>query len=159
MQEFMDVVKGRRSVRKYEESQVTDDKLETVLEAVKWAPSCANTQCWSSSMTHFDGKNTAADIFRYHEETKHHFERYARSAEYMDWENQPNPFRFYEKTRIVELPLLKTRPPGGRIRICTSGTTTRCREFTIETIAGVLELSLGLVGLESRGSLAMVSCA
>lgn len=46
MQEFMDVVKGRRSVRKYEESQVTDDKLESVLEAVKWAPSWANTQCW-----------------------------------------------------------------------------------------------------------------
>jgi nitroreductase len=46
MQEFMDVVKGRRSVRKYEDTQVPDEKLETVLDAVKWAPSWANTQCW-----------------------------------------------------------------------------------------------------------------
>ena len=46
MQDFMDVIKGRRSVRKYEETPVSDQKLETLIEAVKWAPSWANTQCW-----------------------------------------------------------------------------------------------------------------
>jgi nitroreductase len=47
-----------------------------------------------------DGKNIARDIIRNHEETKHHYDRYARSAGYMDWDNQPNPFRFYEETRF-----------------------------------------------------------
>ena len=44
-------------------------------------------------MTLPDKKNALAEIIRYHEETKHHYHRYARSAGYMDWENQPNPFR------------------------------------------------------------------
>ena len=32
-------------------------------------------------------------VMRYHQETKHHFFRYARSLGYMDWANQPDPFR------------------------------------------------------------------
>ncbi len=46
MQSLMDIIKTRRSVRKYEDTPVDDDKLNTVLDAVKWAPSWANTQCW-----------------------------------------------------------------------------------------------------------------
>lgn len=30
-------------------------------------------------------------VIAYHERTKHYFDRYARSAGYMDWNNQPNP--------------------------------------------------------------------
>ena len=54
--------------------------------------------------------DSLAEIIRYHEETKHHYHRYARSAGYMDWENQPNPFRFYDQTAVVELPLLREDP-------------------------------------------------
>ena len=46
MTEFMDIVRGRRSVRKYEEREVPVEALNTILEAVRWAPSWANTQCW-----------------------------------------------------------------------------------------------------------------
>ena len=46
MVEFMEVVKARRSIRKYEEKDIPDELLNQVLEAVKWAPSWANTQCW-----------------------------------------------------------------------------------------------------------------
>jgi len=46
MPSFMDIIRTRRSVRKYEDAPVSDDNLNTVLEAVKWAPSWANTQCW-----------------------------------------------------------------------------------------------------------------
>jgi nitroreductase len=46
MQTFMDVIKERRSVRHYETTPVPDEMLMTVLEAVRWAPSWANTQCW-----------------------------------------------------------------------------------------------------------------
>jgi len=44
-------------------------------------------------------------ILDYHEATKHHFHRYARSAGYMDWQNQPQPFRFFEGAKMVQLPL------------------------------------------------------
>jgi nitroreductase len=46
MQYFMEVVKGRRSIRNYEDTPIPDEKLTAVLEAVQWAPSWANTQCW-----------------------------------------------------------------------------------------------------------------
>jgi SagB-type dehydrogenase family enzyme len=44
---------------------------------------------------------------RYHQETKHHFSRFARSLGYMDWANQPDPFRRYEGSPVFALPLLK----------------------------------------------------
>jgi nitroreductase len=46
MAEFMDIVKTRRSIRKYEDRDVPPQALDTILEAVRWAPSWANTQCW-----------------------------------------------------------------------------------------------------------------
>ena len=46
MNGFMDIVRGRRSVRKYEPRPIPQEALDTVLEAVRWAPSWANTQCW-----------------------------------------------------------------------------------------------------------------
>ncbi len=45
-------------------------------------------------------------VMRYHQETKHHFNRYARALGYLDWENQPNPFRRFEGAPLIPLPLL-----------------------------------------------------
>lgn len=39
-------IKERRSVRNFEDKPVPDDLLHSVLEAVQWTPSWANTQCW-----------------------------------------------------------------------------------------------------------------
>ncbi|MFQ5780179.1 MAG: SagB/ThcOx family dehydrogenase, partial [Nitrospiria bacterium] len=47
---------------------------------------------------------TAIDVvLDYHQRTKHHLNRYARALGYMDWENQPNPFRHYHSTSIIPL--------------------------------------------------------
>jgi SagB-type dehydrogenase family enzyme len=46
-------------------------------------------------------------VLRYHQETKHHFSRFARALGYLDWANQPNPFRRYEGSPLLALPLLK----------------------------------------------------
>ncbi|HSB99232.1 MAG TPA: SagB/ThcOx family dehydrogenase [Burkholderiaceae bacterium] len=43
---------------------------------------------------------------RYHERTKHQFNRYADGPAQLDWVNQPNPFRRYEGTPLIHLPLL-----------------------------------------------------
>ena len=47
-----------------------------------------------------------ATVIRYHQETKHHFFRYARALGYMDWANQPDPFRRYEGAPLLRLPLV-----------------------------------------------------
>jgi nitroreductase len=44
--DIMEAIKGRRSVRAYKPDPVPEEKLQKVLEAVQWAPSWANTQCW-----------------------------------------------------------------------------------------------------------------
>jgi len=43
--ELMEAIRGRRSVRKYTPDPVSDADVETVLDAARWAPSWANTQC------------------------------------------------------------------------------------------------------------------
>ncbi len=43
---IMEVIKSRRSVRNFEDKAVPEDLLQAVLEAVRWTPSWANTQCW-----------------------------------------------------------------------------------------------------------------
>ncbi len=42
----IECIKTRRSVRKYKSNPVSKEDLNKVLEAVRWAPSWANTQCW-----------------------------------------------------------------------------------------------------------------
>jgi nitroreductase len=44
--ELLEAIKTRRSIRKYTSDPVDDEKVEAILEAGRWAPSWANTQCW-----------------------------------------------------------------------------------------------------------------
>ncbi len=46
MGELMDAIRERRSVRNFTDQDVSDEVLNQVLEAIRWAPSWANTQCW-----------------------------------------------------------------------------------------------------------------
>ena len=44
--ELFEAIKNRRSIRHYTTDPIDDDKVNQVLEAGRWAPSWANTQCW-----------------------------------------------------------------------------------------------------------------
>lgn len=44
--DVMDAIRQRRSIRKYSERPVEDDKLNKVLEAARLAPSASNRQNW-----------------------------------------------------------------------------------------------------------------
>lgn len=44
--ELMDVIKQRRSIRKYKTTPVPEKDIDYVLEAARLAPSWANRQCW-----------------------------------------------------------------------------------------------------------------
>ena len=46
MTDLMTLIRERRSIRKYEDRQVADEDLQQILEAVRWAPSWTNCQCW-----------------------------------------------------------------------------------------------------------------
>jgi nitroreductase len=44
--DIIEAIKGRRSVRSYRPDPIPEETVRTVLEAVRWSPSWANTQCW-----------------------------------------------------------------------------------------------------------------
>ncbi|MFQ5924945.1 MAG: nitroreductase family protein [Dehalococcoidia bacterium] len=42
-----EAIRERRSIRQYKPTPVSEEKLNAVLEAARWAPSWGNTQCWN----------------------------------------------------------------------------------------------------------------
>lgn len=44
--DVFDAIKNRRSIRKYQEKDVSDEILQKILDAGNWAPSAANKQPW-----------------------------------------------------------------------------------------------------------------
>ena len=49
--ELLKTILSRRSVRVYKTGKVTDEQLERILEAARWAPSGANSQPWEFILT------------------------------------------------------------------------------------------------------------
>ena len=47
MSDLMNTIQQRRSIRRFQERDLPDDILIKLLEAARWAPSWANTQCWN----------------------------------------------------------------------------------------------------------------
>jgi len=79
----------------------------------------------------------------YHERTKHHQHRFARSAGHMDWANQPNPFRTYAGAETLALPLADADPPLAYASLYRPATAVAA-PFDRAAIGTLLELSLGL---------------
>lgn len=46
MNSVMKTITKRRSIRRYKQEEVPEPVLQDILEAARWAPSWANTQCW-----------------------------------------------------------------------------------------------------------------
>jgi nitroreductase len=46
MSDTMEIILGRRSIRRYQEKDIPNEVLDDVLEAARWAPSWANVQPW-----------------------------------------------------------------------------------------------------------------
>jgi len=44
---ILDEITKRRSGRAYSDKPISDEMLNSILEAGRWAPSCANTQAWN----------------------------------------------------------------------------------------------------------------
>ena len=48
-------------------------------------------------------RDPLATVRAYHDQTKHHVHRFARSSGYLDWATQPDPFRSFDGCRRVDL--------------------------------------------------------
>ncbi|OGP89258.1 MAG: nitroreductase, partial [Deltaproteobacteria bacterium RBG_16_48_10] len=46
MMNLLEAIKKRRSIRRYKPDSIPDEVVQVIFEAVRWAPSWANTQCW-----------------------------------------------------------------------------------------------------------------
>jgi nitroreductase len=46
LEDVLDLLKNRRSIRKYKDKPVEKEKIEKCLEAARWAPSASNRQPW-----------------------------------------------------------------------------------------------------------------
>ncbi|MGK5094331.1 SagB/ThcOx family dehydrogenase [Deltaproteobacteria bacterium TL4] len=90
-----------------------------------------------------DHAQSVEQIFNYHEATKHHPHKYANSLGYLDWNNQPNPFRFYRDCRVYNLPFPQQDPQANHLDLFLRN-NNQPRAFTLENISGMIELSLGL---------------
>ena len=91
----------------------------------------------------------AEAVLRYHRRTKHRLDRYARSPGYLDWDNQPDPFRRYDGCERYALPLAAEDPPGGPLDLYEGARAARALDRA--AVGLFLELSLGLSAWKSAG--------
>ena len=92
-------------------------------------------------------------VMRYHQETKHHFSRYARALGYMDWANQPDPFRRYEGSPLI--PLLRLKPDEApfspRYEDLYHPGAIASAPVTVRTLSRFLEYSLAISAWKQVG--------
>jgi len=94
----------------------------------------------------------------YHQQTKHHLDRYARSLGYLDWASQPDPFRTFEGAMRVELPLAADSLITPFADLHTP-VTVPARPLDLTNIAILFELALGLSAWkEFRGNRWALRC-
>ena len=100
----------------------------------------------------------AAEVLRYHGASKHRPQRYAPGPGYLDWANQPDPFRSFAGVEVVELPLLADRlaVPFSELH---RGAAPAAHPVSLESVATLLELSLALSAWKSfRGARWALRC-
>jgi SagB-type dehydrogenase family enzyme len=82
-------------------------------------------------------------VLHYHETTKHHRHRAAKSLGYMDWANQPNPFRFFKDSPVLRLPFIKKDTPKPHQSLFHREDNDP-QPYSIKLVAAIAELSLAL---------------
>ncbi|HSB45998.1 MAG TPA: SagB/ThcOx family dehydrogenase [Nitrospira sp.] len=92
-------------------------------------------------------------VIRYHVQTKHHFNRYARSLGFLDWANQPDPFRRYEGASLIPLPLLKPddEPVSPAYDAIYQAGSVHPQPITVRTLSRFFEFALALSAWKKAG--------
>ena len=93
-------------------------------------------------------------VMRYHERTKHHFNRYAPGPGELDWANQPNPFRRYEGAPLVRLPLLgpDDEPASPHYEDLYRRGAVPSMRLTIRSLSRLLQYGLAISAWKQAGA-------
>jgi len=107
----------------------------------------------STSMAESASTDPVDQVIRYHVQTKHHFNRYARSLGFLDWANQPDPFRRYEGARLIPLPLLKPdeEPRSPAYDAIYQHGAVPCQPVSMKTLSRFFEFALALSAWKKAG--------
>jgi SagB-type dehydrogenase family enzyme len=92
-------------------------------------------------------------VIRYHIQTKHHFNRYARSMGFLDWANQPDPFRRFAGAELIPLPLLKPdeEPVSPTYEAIYHPDAVACQPVSLRTLSRFFEFALALSAWKKGG--------
>jgi len=93
-------------------------------------------------------KDAFQTLSSYHQRTKHHPRKFANSLGFLDWDNQPNPFRSYLDSEVVELKFLRKKC-GLHYEQMLRREDIPLQPFHLESISQFLELSLALSAWKS----------
>src|SRR5213596_696165 len=90
---------------------------------------------------------------RYHERTKHHFNRFAPGPGGLDWANQPDPFRRYAEAPLTRLPILKAEeePLSPRYDSLYSPGAVASVPVSVRALSRLLEYALALSAWKEAG--------
>ena len=93
-------------------------------------------------------------VMRYHERTKHRFNRYAPGPGELDWANQPSPFRRYAGAPLIRLPLLGAdeEPLSPRYDDLYRRGSVPSAALTIRSLSRLLQYSLAISAWKQAGA-------
>lgn len=92
-------------------------------------------------------------VKHYHEQTKHDFNQYARSMGYMDWANQPDPFRRFEGAPLISLPHLtpKENPVSPSYEDLYLSEAIPTEPLSIKSLSRFFEYALSITAWKEYG--------
>lgn len=92
-------------------------------------------------------------VMRYHERTKHHFNRYAAGPGELDWANQPDPFRRYAGAVLTRLPVLgpEEEPVSPAYESLFALGAVAGAPVNVRTLSRLLEYALALSAWKQAG--------
>jgi hypothetical protein len=105
------------------------------------------SRTWDDPAPGRSNKDTEC-LFAYHQATKHTYHSVRTNARYLDWHNQPDPFRSYEGAPRIDLPREPGFPDIGTFAAMGAlAQRTNCpTKMRLKTAKKLSSISLGSVG-------------
>ena len=93
-------------------------------------------------------------VKNYHQQTKHEFNRFAKSLGYLDWANQPDPFRRFQEAPLIFLPLLELdeEPISPSYEALFQKSTIPSQPVRLHTLSRFCEYALSLTAWKEYNS-------
>ncbi len=87
-------------------------------------------------------------VIHYHNQTKHYPNRFASAPGFLEWDTQPNPFRFYRGAEKIGLPFRKDVKEIPYLNIYKNKINPT-KDFNLQNLGIFLEYALGLSAWKS----------